>query len=209
VIAGLGHEGLGVARDAVAAGYRTTGFGAEPEHVLRLITGLAGEDQASTVLAEAIESGHCRITGDARCCVGFDTAVLVPDGRPADPAEAGPLERLAAALAPHVRPGVLIVVAGTPRPRDDGTLLSATVELLSGMRAGQDYDLGYALAASAPSTSSVPIIVSGVDDRSAHRTAALYRSFGRAAAAVVPAEAAEFVAMLQVVLVAQARQARP
>jgi UDP-N-acetyl-D-mannosaminuronate dehydrogenase len=205
LVAGLGYIGLGVARDAVTAGYHVTGFGTEPEHAVRLITGLAGEDHTATVLAEAIESGVLYITGDTRSCAAFDTTVLVPDGRPVDPAETGALERLAVALAPQVRAGVLVVVAETPRPRADGELLSATVELLSGMRAGKDFDLGYAVAAFVSSTPTVPTIVSGVDDRSARRTAALYRNLGRTATAVVPAEAAELVTMLQIVLMTQTR----
>lgn len=203
LVAGLGHVGLGVARDAVAAGYELTGLGAEPEKVVRLIDGLAGEDEAATVLADAIGAGRCRITDDSRSCEGFDTAVLVPDGRPVDPAESGPLEVLAAALAPHVRPGVLVVIAGTSQAATEGELLSATVELLSGLRAGVDFDLGFALAGSVPSGGSPPTIVSGVDTRSARRTAALYRNIGRSAAPVSPVAAAELVALLQTALLAR------
>lgn len=203
VVAGLGHVGLGVARDAVAAGYTITGLGADPGQVVRLIDGLAAEDDTATVLADAIGSGRCTITDDADSCAGFDTAVLVPDGRPCDPAERGPLELLAVALAPHVRAGALVVVGGTTRPRKDGEVLSATVELLSGMRAGVDYDLGYSLGGFGPVGGSAPTIVSGVDVRSARRAAELLRSIGRGVTPVSPVEAAEFVAALQAALFAR------
>ena len=209
LVAGLGHVGLGVARDAVAAGYTITGLGADPRQVVRLIDGLAAEDDAATVLADAIGSGRCTITDDAASCAGFDTAVLVPDGRPADPGERGPLELLAVALAPYVRPGALVVVGGTSSPRSDGEVLSATVELLSGMRAGADYDLAYALTGVLPPCGSTPVIVSGVDTRSAQRAADLYRSIGRGAAPVYPVEAAEFVAVLQAALVARQKPGGP
>lgn len=203
LVAGLGHVGLGVARDAVAAGYTITGLGADPRQVVRLIDGLAAEDDAATVLADAIGSGRCTITDDALSCAGFDTAVLVPDRRPADLAECGPLEMLAVALAPHVRPGALVVVGGTSQPRKDGEVLSSTVELLSGMRAGVDYDLGYTLSGHAPAGASAAAIVSGVDARSALRTAELHRSIGRRATPVSPVGAAEFVAVLQAALLAR------
>lgn len=203
LVAGLGHVGLGVARDAASAGYDITGLGAEPQQVIRLIDGLAAEDEAATVLADAISAGRCQITDDVGVCAGFDTAVLVPDGRPVDPAESGPLEVLSAALAPHVRPGVLVVVAGTSRAAIEGELLSATIELLSGMRAGLDFDLGFALAGPVASVGSPPTIVSGVDARSARRTAALYRNIGRGAAPVSPVAAAELVALLQTALLAR------
>jgi UDP-N-acetyl-D-mannosaminuronate dehydrogenase len=196
VVAGLGHVGLGVIRDAVVAGYRTVGLGPESAHVVRLIDGLAAEDAIATALSGAIADGRCRITGDPAVAASFDVAVIVPGGRPVDPADTGEVERITVALSPHLRSGALIVIGGVERPSAHGELLAATVELLTGLRAGHEYDLGFAIAP-VRSNPSDPTIVSGVDGRAARRTAALHRQLGRPAGIVVPARAAEFVALLQ------------
>ncbi|MCW2719895.1 MAG: UDP-N-acetyl-D-glucosamine dehydrogenase [Pseudonocardia sp.] len=195
-VTGLGHVGLAFARDAVAAGFRTIGFGGEPGNVVRLVSQLADSDATAAALSTALARGHCRITDDPGACSGFDVAVVAPGTSPEDPTGAVALEAAAVAIAPHVRPGTLVIVHGAARVGEQGELLAATVELLTGLRAGRDYDLGFAVAPSGAGPAGLTI-ASGLDDVSARRAAELLRSLGRDAAVVVPVEAAELVALLQ------------
>ena len=201
VIAGLGHVALGIALDAVAAGREVTCFGPHARHVARLVGGLAGDDALCGVLRVALCGGRLVLT-DGPLAVpapGVDAAVLAPGGRDEDPALPGRVEVAAAALAPHLRPGSLVVVAGRSRLREHGDIVDGTVGLLTGLSAGPDYALGYALpqlggpAGAAPRTT----VVSGVDEASARATEDLFRALGRDTTRIAPVEAAELVAHLQ------------
>ena len=199
VVAGLGHVGLAFAHDAVRAGHRTVGLAPERDRIVRLIDELAPNDPPTAVLREALGSGQWRVTDDPAATGPFDVAVVAPVCGAAGAAEPEAVERAAAALAPHLRRGALVVLATTDRPAPRGELLAATIALLTGLRAGPDYALGIGLPH--PGTGghdgAVPTVISGVDAPSARRTADFLHGLGRASSIVSPVSAAELVALLQ------------
>jgi UDP-N-acetyl-D-glucosamine dehydrogenase len=197
VIAGLGHVALGIARDAVAAGREVTCFGPQALQVARLVGGLAGDDALAGALRVALRGGRLVLTDGVlpAPAAGVGTAVLAPAGRDEDPALPGRVEVAAAALAPHLRPGSLVVVAGRARLREHGDIVAGTIGLLTGLSAGRDYALGFAV----PQGGCLPraTVVSGVDTASARATEDLFRALGRGTLRIAPVEAAEFVAHLR------------
>lgn len=161
-------------------------------HVVGLVDPL---DDAEPVPAD-LDSGRYVVTDDPAAGAGF-TIALVADSPDADAALSA-AERYAAALAPHLSPGGLLVVS-SPTAEYTGGIVVATVELLTGLRAGVDYGLAH-LFGPVPSGR---LIVSGVDVASAARAEEWLAGLGLAVMPVLPVAAAEVVAGLL------ARAARP
>lgn len=199
VVAGLDHVALGLARDALAAGYAVTCLTPGPCWIERLVGELADHDEVAATLLDAVAQGRYRITDDASACAGLDVAVVTElAGCGVEPAGPEPVETAAVAIGPHLRPGALVVLLTTSRVRSAADVFTSTVELLTGLVAGPDYGLGFAIGRRNPGRidGGGLTVVAGVDNPSVLRTEELYGRFGRETAAVSPVEAAELVAHL-------------
>lgn len=141
-------------------------------------------------------AGRYLLTDDHAAAAGFTLALITEP--PDDDAALSPAERYTAALAPYLRPGGLLVTAG-PTAEHTGGVVAATVELLTGLRAGADYGLAHLFG---PVTNG-RLIVSGVDVASATRAEEWLAELGFTVLPVLPVAAAEVVASLL------ARAARP
>jgi threonine dehydrogenase-like Zn-dependent dehydrogenase len=134
-------------------------------------------------------SGHYVVTEYPAAGTGPTIALVTePSG---DDAALSPAERYTAALAPGLRPGALLVVA-SPTAEHTGGVVAATVELLTGLRAGPDYALAHLFG-------PVPngrLIISGVDVASATRAEKWLAGLGLPVMPVLPVAAAEVVAGL-------------
>jgi hypothetical protein len=140
-------------------------------------------------LAAGRAAGRYVVTDDPAATAGFATALVTEP--PDDDAALSPAERYSAALASDLRPGGLLVVS-SPTAEHAGEVVAATVELLTGLRAGADYALAHVFG-------PVPngrFIVSGVDLPSATRAQAWLGELGLAVMPVLPVAAAEVVAGL-------------
>jgi UDP-N-acetyl-D-mannosaminuronate dehydrogenase len=183
-----------VARLVIAALLR------EGRHVVGLVDPLDDAGPEPAELAADLDAGRTAgrylVTDDPAGAAGFAIA-LVAEPRD-DDAALSPAERYAAALAPHLRRGGLVVVA-SPTAEHTGGVVAATVELLTGLEAGTDYALAHLFG-------PVPngrLIVSGVDVASATRAEEWLAALGFTVMPVLPVAAAEVVASLL------ARAARP
>jgi hypothetical protein len=134
-------------------------------------------------------AGRYLVTDDPAAAAGFTVALVTES--PDDDAALSPAERYSAALAPELRPGGLLVVS-SPVAEHAGGVVAATVELLTGLRAGTDYALAH-LFGPAPNGR---LIVSGVDVASATRAEQWLGGLGLAVMPVLPVAAAEVVAGL-------------
>jgi hypothetical protein len=164
--------------------------------VVGLVDPLDEPDPEPSEFAEELATGRYVVTEDPAAAAGFTIALVTePSG---DDAALSPAERYTAALAPELRTGGLLVVA-SPTAEHTGGVVAATVELLTGLRAGTDYDLAQLFG-------PVPngrLIVSGVDAASATRAEEWLSGLGLPVMPVLPLAAAEVVAGLL------ARAARP
>jgi hypothetical protein len=134
-------------------------------------------------------AGRYLVTDDPATVAGFTIALVTEP--PDDDAALSPAERYSAALAPDLRPGGLLVVS-SPTAEHAGGVVAATVELLTGLRAGTDYALAH-LFGPAPNGR---LIVSGVDVESATRAEEWLSGLGLLVMPVLPVAAAEVVAGL-------------
>ena len=134
-------------------------------------------------------AGRYVVTDDPAAAAGFTVALVTEP--PDDDAALSPAERYSAALAPDLRAGSLLIVS-SPTAEHAGGVVAATVELLTGLRAGADYALAHLFG-------PVPngrMIVSGVDVASATRAEEWLGGLGLAVMPVLPVAAAEVVAGL-------------
>ena len=134
-------------------------------------------------------AGRYVVTDDPAAAAGFTIALVTEP--PDDGAALSPAERYSAALAPDLHPGSLLIVS-SPTAEHAGGVVAATVELLTGLRAGTDYALAH-LFGPVPSGR---MIVSGVDVLSATRAEEWLDGLGLAVMPVLPVAAAEVVAGL-------------
>ena len=164
--------------------------------VVGLVDPLDEPDSEPPEFATELATGRYVVTEDPAAAAGFTIALVTePSG---DDAALSPAERYTAALSAELRPGGLLVVA-SPTAEHTGGVVAATVELLTGLRAGTDYDLAQLFG-------PVPngrLIVSGVDVASATRAEEWLVGLGLPVMPVLPLAAAEVVAGLL------ARAARP
>ena len=203
VLAGLGHSRVDLARATVTAGHRTTVHDPRPELLGRLLTELSPHDATAATLRLAIGAGQCLISADSRACAGFDVALVCPAPRTPTGLD-DPVEEAAVLLAPYVRGHVLVVLVVRQAATATVELFEATVELLSGRRAGRDYRLGLMFTGPA----GPPTVVTSADPAAARQVAVFLHRLGRRATPVLPASAAECVAALQRVLPRHADEVR-
>jgi UDP-N-acetyl-D-mannosaminuronic acid dehydrogenase/UDP-N-acetyl-D-glucosamine dehydrogenase len=190
VVMGQGYVGLPVALRAVEVGCHVVGY--EPD-VARATSLAAGHSYVGDIddatLATALASGRYLPTADAAHLAGFDVAVIsVPtplrDGRP----DLSMIESAGATLAPHLRPGVTVILESTTYPGTTTELLGPVLEAGSGLAAGADFHLGYSPERIDPGNAQwdlvrTPKVVSGIDDAS---LAAVQRFFDRLVERTVP-----------------------
>ena len=188
VVAGTAPVALSVVVAALRAG----------RSVVRLLDpseGSADDDppaltaDVGALLATAATEGRFRTTPDPAACAGFAVALVTEP--PDSDAALSPVEHYTAALAPQLRAGGLLAVSSATAEHA-GVVAAATVELLTGLRAGPDYALAFLL----PPSGRGRLIVSGVDDASATRAVESFGALGLLVMPVLPVAAAEVVASL-------------
>jgi UDP-N-acetyl-D-mannosaminuronate dehydrogenase len=187
VVAGDAPVAIVVAAALLRAGQDVVALVEPPDE---LVVG----DAYAAELAAARDAGRYRVTDDPAACAGFAVALLTEPSE-SDPSESdgalSPVERYAAAVAPHLRPGGLLVVSSATAEHA-GVVAAATVELLTGLRAVADYALAHLL----PPPAHRRLIVSGVDADSATRAREWLAGLGLPVMPVMPVAAAEVVASL-------------
>ena len=203
-VLGQGYVGLPLSMKAVAAGHDVVGIDSSTERVKRLAAGDSFvEDVPRVALEAALRAGRYAVTDDALACEGFDVAVVtVPtplhDGAP----DLSCIESAARMLAPHVRPGCLVVLESTTYPGTTEQLFVPILEAGSRLIAGVDFAVGYSPERIDPGNptwdlESTPKLVSGIDSVSLERTDAFYSSFVRSTVRVSTCRAAELAKLLE------------
>ena len=181
VVVGQGYVGLPLAVRAVEVGHTVVGFDLDKDRVDRLRRGASFiDDITDTDLTAVLDTGRYTPSDDVADLAGFTVAVVcVPtplrDGAP----DLRYIEDAARMLAPHVRPGVTVVLESTTYPGTTEEVFAPILEAGSGLRAGADFHVGFSPERIDPSNATwglqnTPKIVSGMDDASASAVAAFY-----------------------------------
>ena len=180
IVVGLGYVGLPLAIRAAEAGHRVVGYDTDADRVKQLETASYIEDVSCDQLAAVIASGALRTSSEARCCAGFDVAVIsVPtplrDGQP----DLTHVESACRTLARYLRPGATVIVESTTWPGTTTEKVQPLLEDGSGLIAGPDFHLGYSPERIDPGNqiwtlATTPKIVSGIDEESLAAVRAFY-----------------------------------
>jgi len=190
VVVGQGYVGLPVAIRAVEVGFDVVGFDIDQTRVERLRQAKSFiEDITDADLAVALSTGRFLATDDPVALAGFDIAVVcVPtplrDGAP----DLSHVEDSAALLAPHMSPGCCVVLESTSYPGTTEELFIPILEAGSGLRAGEQFAVGYSPERIDPGNTvwrlhNTPKIVAGIDPASLR---ALQDFYGRLVERTVP-----------------------
>ncbi|MGF7174873.1 UDP-N-acetyl-D-glucosamine dehydrogenase [Azospirillum doebereinerae] len=203
-VIGLGYVGLPLSLAACKAGYRIVGYDIDATTVSRLNSGLSPLNHIGNGrIGDAVDAGRFVATMDSARFVEAD-AILICVPTPLGPHHEPDLsfvEASARSIAPHLRPGQLVVLESTTYP---GTTRDVVKPILEegGLRSGVDFFLAYSPEREDPGnpdfdTARIPKVVAG-DGHSALRLAvALYGQFVAATVPVTSMETAEAVKLTE------------
>ena len=170
VVVGQGYVGLPVAVAAAENGFDVTGFEVDPRKVKLLNAGTSYvEDITDERLQGLIDAGVYRASGDAADMEGFDICVIsVPTPMGEGVPDLSYIESASAAVAPYITPGSTVILESTTYPGTTEELSQPILEKGSGLRAGEDFHLGYSPERIDPGNQkyrleNTPKVVSGVD----------------------------------------------
>jgi len=194
-VVGLGYVGLPLALQFAHRGVRVVGIDVDVAKVERLQAGesyirhVAGER-----VAEVIDSGRFRPSAaiaDVAGCAAVLLCVPTPLTASREPDLSYVLSS-ARQLAPHLRPGAVVVLESTTYPGTTDGELRAVLEEVSGLVAGRDFHLAFSPEREDPGNPSsrveaVPKLVGGLTPACRERALAVYR---QAVAQLVPVSSA-------------------
>jgi UDP-N-acetyl-D-glucosamine dehydrogenase len=203
-IIGLGYVGLGLGVRAAEVGYDVVAFDLDESRISLLRAGRSYvEDVTHDRVAGALATGRFRPTSRADDIADFDIAVItvqtpLRDGVPdlSFVSAAGQL------VASHLRTGACVVLESTTYPGTTEELLAPVLEEGSGLRAGDDFQLGYSPERIDPGNTTwtlitTPKVVSGVDPASLARVQSFYDTLVDHTVAVRGTREAELTKLLE------------
>jgi UDP-N-acetyl-D-glucosamine dehydrogenase len=181
VVVGQGYVGLPIAMRAVQVGFTVVGVDVDEIRVAALTAGTSFvEDVDSAVLRRALESGRYLPTSDYTDFDSFDAAIItVPTPLKESLPDLSFIKAAAAALAPRLRAGAIVVLESTTYPGTTEELLVPLLESASDLIAGIDFYVGYSPERIDPGNPTwglvnTPKVVSGVNEVSLRAIEALY-----------------------------------
>lgn len=181
VVVGQGYVGLPIAMRAVHAGFEVIGLDVDPVRVDSLRSGQSYiEDVPNDELLKAMASGKYHASTDPSDLIDFGYVIItVPTPLKETVPDLSFIEDSAAAISPHVRPGCTVVLESTTYPGTTEQLLVPILEENSGLKAGDDFYVGYSPERIDPGNRehtfvTTPKVVSGIDEGSLKVIAGLY-----------------------------------
>jgi UDP-N-acetyl-D-glucosamine dehydrogenase len=204
-VIGAGYVGVPHAHTFAESGQRVVLIDVIPAIVDAINRGESHiQDVPSEQLAPFVESGAITATTDFAAAAD-SAAVVIAVGTPLTLQREPDLDHVrsaAASLAPHVRPGHVIVLESTTYPGTTREILQPILEAGSGLKAGVDFHLAFAPERVDPgrtdwTTKTTPKIVGGINAASTAAAAKLYRSALDNVHEVSTSEAAELTKLLE------------
>ena len=182
-VLGQGYVGLVVSMRASEAGFDVVGLEPDEDRAAALLAGHSYiEDVPSEVLQAALDRGY-RVTSDPAGLAGFDVAVIsVPTPLRESLPDLSYIEAAGEMAGEHLSPGALVILESTTYPGTTTELLAPILEERSGLRAGEDFLLGYSPERIDPGNPSyglanTPKVVAGIDDASTAAVDAFFSAF--------------------------------
>jgi UDP-N-acetyl-D-glucosamine dehydrogenase len=162
------------------------------------------QDVPSDVLKPLVDDGRISATTDfavAADCAAVVIAVGTPLTRQREP-DLTQIRSATTSLAPHIRSGQIVVLESTTYPGTTREIVQPILEEGSGLKAGEDFHLGYAPERVDPgridwTTKTTPKVVGGINAASTKAAGDLYRSVLDNVYEVSSTEAAELTKLLE------------
>lgn len=203
-VVGLGYVGLPLAVAFAEAGFRVTGFDIAADRAAQLNRGDSYiGDISSERLMPVVHAGRLRATSDFSGTGAQDVliiAVPTPLTVTRDP-DLGPVKAALAAIAPHMRPGQLIILESTTYPGTTVEVVKPALEK-SGAVAGRDFFLAFSPERIDPGSikftlENTPKIVGGLTPDCTALAAALYAQVVQQVVPVSSPNAAEMTKIFE------------
>ncbi|MDN6152073.1 MAG: nucleotide sugar dehydrogenase [Yaniella sp.] len=204
VVIGQGYVGLPVAIRAAETGLSVIGLDVDERKVESLKQADSFVDDISDEqLKEVIDSGNYRASSDYNDAVGFDFAIItVPTPLEESMTDLGFIEAAGADLAPHISPGATVVLESTTYPGTTEELLVPILERGSGLKAGEDFYVGYSPERIDPGNKTwtfvnTPKVISGINEASLEKVREIYEQLVEKTVAVSTPKEAELTKLLE------------
>ena len=203
-VVGLGYVGLPLVVEMATEGYRVVGFDVSEDKIAHVNAGSSYiPDVPTERLRALVESGLIGATLDFSRASECDAiAICVPtplDERKAP--DTSYMEAAAGAVAPHLKPGVLVTLESTTYPGTTEEVIQPILESGS-LRVGTDLFLAFSPERVDPGnpvhhTKNTPKIVGGVTPACTQAAVALYERFIDTVVPVSSTRAAEMTKLLE------------
>ncbi len=202
-VIGLGYVGLPLALTAAEAGFSVIGFDTDPVKPRKIG---AGESyfrhiaDARVTAALSCFRATTQFSHIAEC-----TAVLICVPTPLDDhlqPDLRFIEQTVITIAPHLRPGTLVVLESTTWPGTTVEVVKPLLEAGSGLKVGTDLHLAFSPEREDPgndqfSTRTIPKLVGGHDGPSRDLAVALYEKIVEQVVAVSSTQVAEMAKLFE------------
>ncbi|WP_433240069.1 nucleotide sugar dehydrogenase [Streptosporangium sp. CA-135522] len=204
VVVGQGYVGLPLAMRAVNAGFDVVGIDLDEWRVKRLNAAESYvEDVGDEQLSAAHRSARYRASTDYADAAGFDVCVItVPTPLREGAPDLRYIGSAGESLAPLLRPGATVILESTTYPGTTEEYLLPLLEEGSGLRAPEDFFLGYSPERIDPGNSrwrleNTPKVVSGIDEASLEKIRTFYGRIVEEVVAVSSLQVAELCKLLE------------
>ena len=203
-VIGQGYVGLPLAMRAVEAGFDVVGVDRDERRVKQLEGAVSYvEDISSGQLAAALDSGRYQPCDDYSAVGGFDVCVIaVPTPLSEGIPDLSYIAEAARSVAPYLTRDCTVVLESTTYPGTTEELLGPILEAGSGLRAGEDFFLGYSPERIDPGNrhwrlENTPKVVAGVNERSLARVQDFYDRLVQRTVPVSSVKTAELTKLLE------------
>ena len=204
IVIGQGYVGLPLAIAAAMNGYRVVGLDQDPVRVELLNGGQSPiGDVPSNVLAQALAAEHYRASSAFSEVASADLVVLcVPTPYHNQAPDLSHVQSAARNAGEYLRRGTLVILESTTYPGTTVEVLLPLLEEVSGLVAGDDFDLAFSPERIDPGNPAfglhnTPKIVGGLTAGSTERAAGFYERFVEQVVRVSSPAAAEMAKLLE------------
>jgi UDP-N-acetyl-D-glucosamine dehydrogenase len=204
-IVGLGYVGLPLSLQFARSGVEVLGLDIDPRKVRLLKRGTSYiKHIESGSIREQLRSRRFDATADFRRVRGLEAVIIcvpTPLNKNREP-DISFILQTGESIAPHLKPGVLVVLESTTYPGTTDEDLRRVLEKGSGLRAGQDFHLAFSPEREDPGNPDskvalIPKVVGGLTPTCREKAAALYRTAIRNIVLVSSCRAAEATKLLE------------